>query len=150
MATCPISTTIKRECENQPVVLYRRGHPFDGQEITIFRRRRREGTGKLIVEAEFPDGRRQWIPARWTNLESRIYSEVSLHGYLSDFVALAELVDALRRRQDGGTKSGTDTVEPSGMAGSSVPMGGNIGGSTTSVCDGTVAVDGSPGCSGAR
>ncbi len=127
-ATRSFSIAIKHGIEQQAVVLCRRGHPFDGQTIRIGNRRRREGSGRLIVEAEFADGRRQWIPARWTILEASMPCEVALYGWLSDFVALAELVGALERREADGRGSGTHAVQPAGMAGSPASMGSDPGG----------------------
>ena len=148
--TSSFSIAIKREIENQSIILCRRGHPFDAQKITVANRRRREESGRLIVEAEFPDGRRQWIPARWTSLEASDPCETALHGSLSDLVALAELIAALKRRQAHGYKSRTHSVEPAGMAGSTAAMGGDPGGHAQGVCDGARAIDGPLGDSGAE
>ena len=145
----PFSIAIKHGIEQQAVVLCRRGHPFDGQTIRIGNRRRREGSGRLIVEAEFADGRRRWIPARWTSLEASMPCEVALYGWLSDFVALAELVGALERREADGRGSGTHAVQPAGMAGSPASMGSDPGGCAQRVCGGAGEIDGPSGGSGA-
>ena len=148
-STSSFSTDIKREFDRRTIVLCRHGHPFDGQEITVSNRRRWEGTGQLIVEAEFPDGSRRWIPAQWTSLESGISCGIALHGWLSDFTALAELVDALRQRQAHGSGAGTDAVEPAGVAGPAATMGGSSVGCTPGVCGGVGTIDGPSGGSGA-
>lgn len=102
------------------------------------------------MEAEFADGRRQWIPARWTSLEATMPCEVALHGWLSDFVALAELVGALEQRRADGRGSGTHAVQPAGMAGSTAAMGGDPGGCAPGSCGGAGAIDDPSGGSGAE
>ena len=148
-STSSFSIAMKHGIERQAIVLCRRGHPFDGQTIRIANRRRREGSGRLIVEAEFADGRRQWIPARWTSLEASMTCEVALYGCLSDFVALAELVGALERREADGRGSGIHAVQPAGMAGSTPSMGSDPGGCAQRVCGGAGAINGPCGGSGA-
>ncbi len=145
--TSPFSTTIKHHCENQSVVLCRHGHPFDGQDIAVLGSRRREGSSRLIVEAAFADGSRQWIPAAWTSLEQPLSRELAIHGLLADFMAMADLVGALRRRQADG--AGADPAEPAGMAGAAAAPGGDCGGRPSGVHRGAGRSDDPCGGSGA-
>ncbi len=127
----------------------RHGHPFDGQDITVLGSRRREGSGRLIVEVEFADGSRQWMPAAWTSLERRLVSDLAVHGLLADFMALADLVSALRRRQEDGARSGTHPAEPAGVAGAAAALGVDTGGSSPGVHRGAGRSDDPCGGSGA-
>ena len=47
----------------------RRGHPFDGWELTVVRSWR-TADGQLRLWVELPDGRQRAMPASWTSLEA--------------------------------------------------------------------------------
>ena len=77
--------------------MVRRGHPFDGWELAVLRRRR-AADGQLQLWVELPDGRERAMPAAWTSLEAPPEDLPRSHGRASDYAALLKLVEALEQR----------------------------------------------------
>ena len=78
----------------------RRGHPFDGWELTVLSRRR-AADGQLRLWVELPDGRQRAMLASWTSLEAPPEARPGTRGRASDYAALLKLVEALEPRCGG-------------------------------------------------